>query len=673
MNTALQPYPSYKPSGLPWLGRIPTHWGEKRGKYFFREVDERSVTGDEQLLSVSHVTGVTPRKANVTMFMAESNAGHKICRPGDLVINTMWAWMAAMGVSKQVGLVSPAYGVYRPLRDDLYVSEYVDHLLRGQPYASEYLCRSTGIRASRLRLYPDDFLDIRIVRPPVDEQEAMVRFIGHHDRIIRRFIRNRRRLIEVLNEQKQAIINRAVTRGIHSDAPLKPSGVDWLGDIPKHWEVAALRLRYDQCLGKMVDAKRFTGDHSVPYLRNTDVQWGRINTDDLPMIDIAPHERERFTVRPGDLLVCEGGDVGRCAFWTGQLSECGFQKALHRLRPLDSMRDHPRFLYYCMFNASKQGVFAANGSENTIAHLTGVKLRAHRFAFPPIEEQVQIAAQLDDVATESNRAVATAEREIDLVCEYRTRLIVDVVTGKLDVRHAATSDGGLPAPSDRQAQPKRAANVHFRRSVFAAEIVHRLHDEPTFGHVKFEKLIFLCEKRCGVDTGSTYHRQAAGPYDNRALRSIDSQIKKQKWYEARKGARGYRYVPLEKAGAHKEYFDRYFSDVASGFDEVIDTFRRAKTVQCEIVATLYAAWEDLLAQGSDVTDDEIVEEVLHHWHPSKQQIDGDRWRTAIGWMKERGLTPRAGDSDGADVSEGMNDEVTLGDDAAEHVEEETDE
>ncbi|MCI0632059.1 MAG: hypothetical protein L0Y44_15545 [Phycisphaerales bacterium] len=160
--------------------------------------------------------------------------------------------------------------------------------------------------------------------------------------------------------------------------------------------------------------------------------------------------------------------------------------------------------------------------------------------------------------------------------------------------------------------------------------------------VKFEKLIFLCEKRCGVDTGSTYQRMAAGPYDNRALRSIDSQIKKQQWFEARKGDKGYRYSPLEKVGGQKGYFERYFGNVASQFDEIIDTFRTARTVQCEIVATLYSAWEDLLAQSGNVTDDQIVEQVLHHWHPSKQQIEESRWRRARWWMKKKRLTPVTG-------------------------------
>jgi type I restriction enzyme S subunit len=137
---ALAPYPSYKPARVHWLGEIPAHWQEKRGKYFFREIDERSVTGEEELLSVSHTTGVTPRsQKNVTMFKAESYVGHKVARTNDIVVNTMWAWMSALGVSKHVGIVSPSYGVYRPLNRQDYLPEFIDYLLRTPAEVGVYL------------------------------------------------------------------------------------------------------------------------------------------------------------------------------------------------------------------------------------------------------------------------------------------------------------------------------------------------------------------------------------------------------------------------------------------------------------------------------------------------------------------------------------------------------
>jgi len=263
------------------------------------------------------------------------------------------------------------------------------------------------------------------------------------------------------------------------------------------------------------------------------------------------------------------------------------------------------------------------------------------------EEQTSIVAEVNRETKALIERINKAQREIDLIREYRTRLIADVVTGKVDVRGIAVERKKsavtvIQFPKEKKSGGPKA-NVHFRRSVFAAEIVHRLHAEPTFGHVKFEKLIFLCEKRCGVDTGSTYHRQAAGPYDSRALRSIDSQMEKQKWYAAQQAEGRYRYVPLAKAGGHKTYFSRYFSDIEEEFSNIIEMFRKFDTERCEIVATLYSAWEDLLANGEEATEDRIVEQVLHNWHPSKQRIAEDRWRSAIRWMKKNGLKPRTTD------------------------------
>jgi len=436
MTTDLRPYPEYKDSGLPWLGQIPAHWDEKRAKYYFREVDERSSTGEERLMSVSHVTGVTPRKQNVTMFMAESNVGHKLCRPGDLVINTMWAWMAAMGVARETGLVSPSYGVYRPREDAEYSPDYVDHLLRTQPYASEYLCRSTGIRASRLRLYPDDFLDIRVVHPPLEEQEAMVRFIAHHDRLIRRFIRNRRRLIEVLNEQKQAIINRAVTGqiDIRTGKPYpryKPSGIDWLGDIPEHWALLSLRRVAQSLDGQRIPLNaeqrgRMLGPY--PY-------WGA-NT-------IIDHV-DRWLFDEELVLLGEDGapffDRGRdvAFFVTGKV---WVNNHAHVLRPRGV---DPRFLTHVL-NCVDYAEYVGGATRDK---LTQHAMKAIPIQLPPVDEQSRICQHILAALHPIEAAASRAKREIDLIREYRTRLIADVVTGKLDVRGFASALDKEPAETE---------------------------------------------------------------------------------------------------------------------------------------------------------------------------------------------------------------------------------
>lgn len=200
-----------KDSGVEWLGEVPEHWDVQRAKYFYREVDERSVSGSEELMSVSHKIGVTPRKKGVTMFLAENNIGHKICRPGDLAINTMWAYMAALGVARQTGIVSPSYGVYRPIDPEILNPDFIDCLLRTEGYKSEYLCRSTGITSSRLRLYPDAFLRIPILCPPGPEQAAIVHYIHEATTGIQAGIKQTEREIELLHEYRTRLIADVVT------------------------------------------------------------------------------------------------------------------------------------------------------------------------------------------------------------------------------------------------------------------------------------------------------------------------------------------------------------------------------------------------------------------------------------------------------------------------------
>ena len=200
-------------SCIPWIGLIPAHWKLKRAKYLFKEVDERSQTGDEELLSVSHMTGVTSRseKNNIYMFMAEDYTGSKLCRENDLVFNIMWAWMGALGVSELRGIVSPSYGVYRQLKDGTFNNWYLEHLLRSIPYVAEYNRRSTGLHSSRLRLYSHMFFDMEIGFPSREEQDGNRRTSKNMLKKIEGVEAATLREIEKLSELRASIVEGAVT------------------------------------------------------------------------------------------------------------------------------------------------------------------------------------------------------------------------------------------------------------------------------------------------------------------------------------------------------------------------------------------------------------------------------------------------------------------------------
>lgn len=222
----------------------------------------------------------------------------------------------------------------------------------------------------------------------------------------------------------------------------KESGVEWLGEVPGHWEVCALNYRYEIALGKMLDQKRISGSHLAPYLRNTDVQWGEINTNDLPQMDFEGNDLNRYRLRRGDLLVCEGGEVGRAAIWKAPIEECCYQKALHRLRARNPKRDSAELLYFAFCTATKLDVFSSNGGKSTIAHLPAETLRRYRFPFPPPAEQTAIAAFLDRETAKIDALVAEQRRLIDLLKEKRQAVISHAVTKGLNP-DAPMKDSGI--------------------------------------------------------------------------------------------------------------------------------------------------------------------------------------------------------------------------------------
>lgn len=290
--SAFSKYPAYKDSGVEWLGEVPEHWEVEKGIRYFYETESRSTTGDEELLSVSHLTGVTPRsEKNITMFMAESYEGSKLCEVGDIAVNTMWAWMAALGVSRYRGLVSPSYGTYRQKKPERFNPTFLDHLIRTDVYRSHYTVNSTGITMSRLRLYPHSFLRLKFVCPPRAEQDRIVAFLDEKTAQMDALIAKKQRQIELLDEQKAILINRAVTRGVPTDLSpvalakgeasakaglhphestvasakaepdLQDSGIPWIGPIPKGWRVVPLRyLLAEPLTNGLFKTKQFFGE-----------------------------------------------------------------------------------------------------------------------------------------------------------------------------------------------------------------------------------------------------------------------------------------------------------------------------------------------------------------------------------------------------------------------------
>jgi type I restriction enzyme, S subunit len=456
MTEGLKRYPSYKPSGVPWLGDVPEHWNLKRGKALFRCIDVRSEDGNEELLTVSSDRGVIPRRtAMVTMFKAESYTGYKLCWPGDLVINSLWAWGRGLGVSQYHGIVSTAYGVYRLRAGSGCRPAYIHELVRSASFHWELQVRSKGVWLSRLQLTDDAFLGAPFPMPPEEEQAAVVRYLDHVDRRIRKYIRAKQKLIGLLSEQKQAIIHKAVTRGLDPNVKLKPSGVPWLGDVPEHWEFVRLKdaatVQTGLTLGKNY---KDVATESRPYLRVANVQEGRIDLRHVKHVEVPATEAVGTTLRAGDVLMTEGGDIdklGRGCVWHDEIPGCLHQNHIFAVRCRQDLLV-PEFLVGFMASLHGRAYFQLTAKQTTnLASTNSSTLRAFPILLPPVAEQKAILAEIAGRTASVEAAIARSGTELSLLREYRTRLVADVVTGKLDVREAAAN---LPEEAEEIGEPE---------------------------------------------------------------------------------------------------------------------------------------------------------------------------------------------------------------------------
>ncbi len=438
MIADLKPYPAMKDSGVPWLGEVPEHWDVLPNRAVFVEVKERDHP-DEQMLSVTITKGVIRQQA----LLADSSkkdssnqdkSAYKLVRPGDIAYNKMRAWQGAVGVSEHQGIVSPAYVVQRP-------SEganpcYLHYLLRTPAFAKEAERWSYGITSDMWSLRPEHFRMIYSCLPPLPEQAAIVRFLDHADRRIRRYIRAKQKLIKLLEEQKQAIIHRAVTRGLDPNVRLKPSGVEWLGDVPEHWEVSQIRSVAHVVRG---GSPRPAG--SPLYFHGTGAPWitvgevtkapGMYLTATATRLTPTGAERSRM-IESGTLLLTNSGatlGIPKISLIQGCIND-GVAAFLN-LRP----RIRKEFLlHYLSTQTVHLKAWVDLGAQ---PNLNTQIIGSWPVPIPTTDEQGAIVDHIGRSTTVLANAADRTHREISLLREYRTRLIADVVTGKFDVREAA--------------------------------------------------------------------------------------------------------------------------------------------------------------------------------------------------------------------------------------------
>lgn len=419
---------------IEWLGEFPSHWAVKRIKNLFKEMDSRSETGSEELLSVSHYTGVTLKRESLeneddNITNAETLIGYKKVAVGDLVINIMLAWNGSLGVSPHNGITSPAYCVYRCNKE--HNPEYFGYLFATNLFKGEFRKNSTGIIDSRLRLYSDKFFGIYSVVPPREEQDEIVYYIIGQSEKINRFIQKKKHFIELLKEQRQSIINHAVTKGIDTNVKMKPSGVEWLGDVPMHWEITRIKNLVFEIIDTEHKTVAFTSEPDYFVVRTSNIKDGQISFENAKYTDIKGFEEwtRRGIPSAGDILLTREAPAGEACIAPFNIDFCLGQRVVWL--KVDRSKLNAEFGVHSIYSDLAKHFIACLSNGSTVVHLNMSDIGSIPIILPPIEEQQKIITHIKIETKTIDTAIAKAEKEIELIKEYKEAMIAEAVMGKM--------------------------------------------------------------------------------------------------------------------------------------------------------------------------------------------------------------------------------------------------
>lgn len=432
-------YDCFKSIDANWLGRVPSHWEVVRLRYLFKRV-KRTNCPEKELLSVYRDYGVIPKNSRDDNHNKPSDdlSPYQLVESGDLVMNKMKAWQGSIAISEYEGIVSPAYFVYSFSGEgkNAIDSKYVHYLLRSPAYITQYMARSKGIRVNQWDIEPEAFEHIEVLLPTIKEQKAIATFLDRETLRIDSLIEEKETFIKLLKEKRQALISHVVTKGLNPNVEMQDSGIEWIGQVPKHWVIR--RLKHTSTLQSGIAKGKDNANKetlSVPMLRVANVQDGYVKLDDVHEINVLPHEVERYALKDGDVLMNEGGDndkLGRGTVWKEQIKPCIHQNHVFVIRVTDI---EPEWLGWLTQSAyAKFYFFRVSKQSTNLASISSTNVKEVHLLIPPADERKIIMEYLEKQTSKLKLLVQDVEQSITLLKEHRTSLISAAVTGKIDVR-----------------------------------------------------------------------------------------------------------------------------------------------------------------------------------------------------------------------------------------------
>ena len=630
-------YPDYKDSGVAWLGEVPGHWELTRVGARFCERREKVSDTDFPPLSVTK-NGIVPQLD--TAAKTDDNDNRKCVLAGDFVINSRSDRKGSSGLSDLDGSVSLINTVIRP--DEGLDGGFVHHMFRSVAFQEEYYRYGKGIVADLWSTNYGEMKAICLAVPPLAEQTAIAAFLDRETAKIDALVTEQERLIALLKEKRQAVISDVVTKGVNPDAPMKDSGIEWLGEVPSHWEVLALRRVITsieqgwspQCASYEAE------EHEAGVIKLSAISQGVFKTTENKAFDQGVEPDPRWEIRAGDILLTRAntpGLVGDCCVTpTNVRQNLYIPDLVYRLFTSNTVSSG----YLVLWLGSLQGKFLikrdARGSSMTMAKISQGHIKDWPLYLPPEDEQREIINSIESRTATYDALVSAAQSAITLLQERRATLISVTVTGKIDVRGVVSQNNVVSIGS------ARPSNLPPLRAVVGAYAIREL---GSMGRMAVMKAGYLAEGHAGFgDLNGRYERYAAGPYDQSLIAAMEreaGEIFAIVTHEPEDESKPVTYdIPKGHSPPSDALSALVGEDRAQRFLSLLSLLKGIGRNGVEASATLYAVWNDLLAAGKAADDDAICNGVLNDWHPEKakkfKRADLDHW---LAWMRRNSLLP----------------------------------
>ena len=630
-----------KDSGIEWIGEVPSHWEIRKIKQLKNPNEENSFE-DGDWIESPYITD------NGIRYLTTGNIGDGIFKyqgTGYISLETFaelnckYAYPNDLVFSR----LNAPYGRSCILPN--MCSEYVlavDNVILRTEQEKRYICYITQCNGyqhaiedeakgtTMKRISRTNLGNIKIVLPPLSEQQAIADFLDRRCAEIDAVIEQTKATIEEYRKLKQSVITEAVTKGIRGDRPMKDSGIEWIGEIPREWDVVRIKNLFD-----------YRNERNEKPLEEVNLISLYTDLGVVQHCDLEATTGNKASNADGYKLVYEDDIVVNIILcWMGAIGRSAYTGVTSPAYDVYSPKKETNSkFYHHLFRTQGFSGDCYKVGRGIMAmrwRTYSDQFRAIKVVAPPKEEQEEIVEYLDQKCAEIDALIEKKTALLSVMETYKKSLIFEYVTGKKEV--ATESEQTVTVVYPYFPSVLATNKPRFAQAVLMSKILDS--NVSNMGRVKLEKMLFTIEHSLGFDFDTEYHREAAGPLDGSIYECERVISRANKWFYVNTSSYGVSYKPQKDMGKYKKYYDKYFYDYNEEIERIIAIFRNYSLDQAEIIATLYGAWNDFIIDKREYTDEDIVNEVLTNWNESKKRFPKDVWLRAIESMKKNDLVPK---------------------------------